>query len=204
MGTTTSPARPFGFAIFSVIAGVIGWFASFELITERINTLVDPQHVPNCNISIVVSCGPNMGSWQGSIFGFSNPILGIAMFVAPIILGVALLAGAQFASWFWRLYLVGITFAFGFVAWLISQSIYSLGTLCPWCMVCWAVVIPLFWYTWLFVAKQGHLGLSERGRELASTLYSWAWIITLGCYLIVAIIAQVRLDWISEIGRMFS
>ena len=71
------------------------------------------------------------------MFGFPNPILGLAGWVAPIVVGFAILAGARFARWFWWLFELGMAFAFVFVIWLIGQSIFVLGTLCPWCMVTW-------------------------------------------------------------------
>jgi hypothetical protein len=46
-----------------------------------------------------------------------------------------------------RGYLLGITLGTVFVGWLISQSLYSIHALCPYCMVVWAVVIPTFWIT---------------------------------------------------------
>ena len=90
--------RPVGFALFTIIAGAIGLFASWELLTEYIKTLAQPGYVPNCAVSILVTCGPNMDSWQGSLFGFSNTIIGVAGFMAPIFVGVALLAGATFGA----------------------------------------------------------------------------------------------------------
>ena len=41
---------------------------------------------------------------------------------------------------------VGVLFGIGFVTWLQFQSIYRLDLLCPYCMVVWAVMIPLFVY----------------------------------------------------------
>ncbi|WGD36273.1 vitamin K epoxide reductase family protein [Lysinibacter sp. HNR] len=195
--------RSLGFALLTIVAGVVGWFASFELLNERIKTLIDPTYTPMCDFSVLVSCGPNMASAQGSTFGFPNPILGVTMFVAPLVVGVSILAGAQFAHWFWRLYLLGVTFAISFVIWLISTSVYVLGTLCPWCMVVWVVTIPLFWYTLLYTAKEGHLWLPEGARKKAETLYSWSWVLVLASYLTVAVIAQVTLDWVTELIRAF-
>ena len=31
----------------------------------------------------IVQCGTNLSSWQGAVFGFPNPIIGLAGFVAP-------------------------------------------------------------------------------------------------------------------------
>ncbi|QIK64505.1 vitamin K epoxide reductase family protein [Leucobacter viscericola] len=195
-------SRPVGFAIFSIVAGVIGWFASFELLTEFIHKLKDPSYIPNCNVSVIVSCGPNMESWQGSAFGFTNTLLGIAAFMAPIIVGVALLAGATFAPWFWRIYQLGMLGGISFVFWLAFQSIFSLGTLCPWCMVVWTVTIPLFWVTLFRPYAVGDIPVKQSTQRLFEKLLSWAWVIILICYIAIAFTAQLRLDWLAEFSRV--
>ncbi|SJN11390.1 PROBABLE CONSERVED INTEGRAL MEMBRANE PROTEIN [Leucobacter sp. 7(1)] len=193
--------RPVGFALFTIIAGAIGLFASWELLTEYIKTLAQPGYVPNCAVSILVTCGPNMDSWQGSLFGFSNTIIGVAGFMAPIFVGVALLAGATFAPWFWRVYQLGLLGAFVFVIWLFTQSVFSLGTLCPWCMVVWAVTIPLWWVSAFRPTAAGDIPASERTRQLFQQLASWSWVMILVTVLVIAFIAQLQLDWFAEIAR---
>ena len=194
--------RPWAFAVFSIVLGAIGWFASFELLTEYIKTLNDPNYVPNCSVSILVTCGPNMGSWQGSILGFSNTIIGVTAFVAPIAIGVMLLAGARFSPWLWVLYQIGLFGGFLLVCWLQYQSIFSLGTLCPWCMVVWAVMIPLWWNGIVRPFATGDIPLGERGHRVAEHLYSWVWVVVIVNFLIVATIAQLQLDWFAEFSRM--
>lgn len=201
---TTTPVRAprqIGFAVFSIVLGAIGWFAAFELLTEYIKTLQNPNYVPNCSVSLLVTCGPNMGSWQGSLFGFSNTIIGVSAFVAPIAVGVALLAGARFSRWFWTIYQIGLFGGFIFICWLATQSIFVLGTLCPWCMVVWAVMIPLFWTTLLRPYAVGDIPLQERTAEKFRTLYSWSWVIVLLCYVIIAAVAQFQLNWLAEFTR---
>jgi len=193
-----APPRRIGLGIFSVVAGVVGWYAAFELLTERIRELVNPSYVPGCNVNILVQCGKNMESWQGSLFGFTNPILGVAGWMAVILMGVALVAGVRFPRWWWRVYLLGVTLAFVFVVWLISQSLFVLGTLCPWCMVTWAATIPAFWYTLGHVGREGMLGSGERVRAFFSGLYSWAWVIAILCFAIIAFLAQLQLQWIPR------
>ena len=182
-----------------IVAGIAGWYASFDLTLEKIQTLINPAYVPTCNISPLVTCGPNMASWQGSIFGFPNPVIGVAAFVAPIVVGVAILAGARFARWFWVLFNLGFALALVFVIWLIGQSIFVLGTLCPYCMLVWLVVIPLFWYVTAFNLKEGHFGNRGASREIAALVYPWMWLLSLLCYLVIVVMAQVRLDAITSI-----
>lgn len=193
--------RPLAFAFFSIVAGAIGWFASFELLTEYIKKIAEPGYIPNCNVSILVTCGPNMDSWQGSLFGFSNTVLGVSAFVAPIAVGVALLAGARFAPWFWITYQVGLLGGFVFILWLSYQSIFSLGTLCPWCMVVWSVMIPLWWVSLARPYAVGDVTLSEKARNRWETLYSWTWVAIVLTFAIIAFVAQVQLDWFAEFRR---
>lgn len=197
---TTTP-RNTVFAMFSILAGAIGWFASFELLTEYIKTLKNPDYTPNCAVSILVTCGPNMDSWQGSLFGFSNTIIGVTAFVAPIAVGVALLAGARFAPWFWWLYQAGLLFGFGLILWLSYQSVFSLGTLCPWCMVVWSVMIPLWWIGALRPHAVGLVPHSARVHRVFEGLYSWSWVLILFTYVLIAMVAQVQLDWLGEFRR---
>lgn len=199
---TSSPARRITFAVFSMLAGVVGWIASFELLTEYIKTLQNPDYVPNCSVSLLVTCGPNMGSWQGSLFGFSNPIIGVTAFAAPVFVGAAVLAGARFRAWFWQLYQLGLLGGFVFVCWLQYQSIFELGTLCPWCMVAWAVMIPLWWITLPWPYASGEAPVSPGVQRFARGISSWIWVIVLLNVLIVAAVAQFQLDWFAEFSRL--
>jgi uncharacterized membrane protein len=197
--TTIKTRRPFIFAIFLVVAGVLGWIAAFDLTLEKIETLVDPDYSPSCDISPLVQCGANMASAQGSLFGFPNPIIGVAAFVVPILVGVAILAGARFASWFWIAFNAGLLGGIVFVAWLISQSIFVLGTLCPYCMVVWSVMIPMFFVVTVFNLKEGHFGNSGASRRLFARLYPFTWVLVLLAYLAIVVMAQLRLDAITTI-----
>lgn len=198
--TTVSSPRTW-YALFSIITGGIGFYASFQLLTEFIQTLVEPGYEPNCNVSVLVTCGPNMSSWQGSIFGFSNTIVGVAAFIIPIVLGVAILAGATFSRWFWVLYQLGLFGGFIFVGWLQYQSIFALNTLCPWCMVVWVVMIPLWWVSLFSHWSRGAFGASAAARRRGTSLLQWAWVFIALNYIVVAAVAQFQLNWLfTEFG----
>jgi len=196
---TQPTRRPIALAVFLIVAGVIGWIAAFVLTIEKFRTLTNPEEALSCDFSVLVQCGKNLESWQGSLFGFPNPVIGLAAWIAPVVVGVALLSGARFARWFWVLFNLGAVAALAFVVWLIGQSIFVLGTLCPWCMVTWSVTIPLFWALTLYNLKTGTIPLPERGRRVAESLYGWLPAITLGSYLVVAVIAQLQLDVIDNL-----
>lgn len=59
-----------------------------------------------------------------------------------------LAGGVVMPRWVWLGLNVGALLGFGFVQWLVWQSLYSIGALCPWCMVVWTVTAPIFvWVT---------------------------------------------------------
>jgi uncharacterized membrane protein len=191
--------RPVTLAVFLIVAGVIGWYAAFALTIEKFATLSDPGSALTCDFSVVVQCSANLESWQGSLFGFPNPVIGLAAWIAPVVVGVALLAGARFARWFWIAFNVGVLAAMVFVVWLISQSIFDLGTLCIYCMLTWSVTIPLFLTLTLRNITAGVIPLGAAATGAARGLYSWLPALTLGCYIVVAVIAQLRLDVLATL-----
>jgi uncharacterized membrane protein len=199
MTQPASRTRPTALAVWLIIAGAIGWWAAFSLTMERLHLLADPDAILGCDISPLVQCAKNLESWQGSLFGFPNPILGLTGWVAPIVVGVAILAGARFARWFWLLFEAGLALAFAFVVWLVIQSIFVLGTLCPWCMVTWVVTIPTFYAVTLHVLRTGMVPVPRRVREGAGRLMSWVPLLAVLSYAIIAIVAQLRLDVLGSV-----
>ncbi|MCU1406380.1 MAG: hypothetical protein JWQ43_2683 [Glaciihabitans sp.] len=189
--------RPVLLALFLILGGGIGLYSAFELVLAKFDVLVNPSTDLSCDFSVLVQCGKNLASWQGAVFGFPNPVIGVAGFAAPIAVGVAILAGGQFARWFWILFNFGLLGALSFVLWLIYQSIFVLGTLCPWCMVVWSVTIPLFWAVSLYNLGSGVIPLPAAARRVFRAAYGWLPFITVASYLVVAIVAQLRLDVLS-------
>jgi uncharacterized membrane protein len=150
-GTSAEPPvrAPNALLWLYVLGGATGFLASFALTVEKIDKLADPSYVPSCDLNPVVSCGAVMDSTQGALFGFPNPLIGIAAFAVVITAGVVLLGGFRPPRWFWVGMQIGTTLGVAFVHWLIFQTLYEIHALCPWCMVVWTVTIPIFWYTTL-------------------------------------------------------
>ena len=181
---------------FALIAfGILGWVASFGLTLERIKVAGDPLAATACDISPFLSCKSVMLSEQAALFGFPNPLIGLAAFFAPVVVGMAILAGAKFAPWFWKLFMAGHALAMVFVVWLFSQSVYDIGSLCIYCMVAWSATIPLFWASVGFSAKEGVLG--KRLQSIGDTLYSWSWVLAILTYfaLIIPIVIHFWRFW---------
>ncbi|GAA4733553.1 vitamin K epoxide reductase family protein [Modestobacter marinus] len=133
-----------GLAVWLLVGGLLGFVAALVLAVEKYALLADPAYVPTCSLNPVLSCGSIMASPQADAFGFPNPLLGIAGFPVVAATGAALLAGGWLAEWFWAALQAGVTAGVVFVHWLMFASLYRIEALCPYCMVVWAVTIPLF------------------------------------------------------------
>lgn len=155
-GVVPRDSRRLGWGL--LVGGAVGLVAAFVLVLEKIALLGDSKYVPTCSINPVLNCGSIMQTAQAEAFGFPNPLIGVASFPVLMATGAALLAGAVMKRWFWWGLQAGVTFGVGFVAWLIFQSLYRIGALCPYCMVVWVVVIPTFWYVTLHNLRSGVFG----------------------------------------------
>ena len=176
------------FPVFLIIFGAVGWIASFGLTLERIKVAGDPGAATACDISPFISCKSVMLSEQAALFGFPNPLIGLAAFFAPIVVGFAILAGAKFASWFWQAFLFGHVLAMAFVFWLFSQSVYVIGSLCIYCMVAWTATIPLFWTVLGYNIKEGFFGEKLK----TAVVYEWTWVIVLLNYLAFCLLILIQ------------
>ncbi|MCO1338434.1 hypothetical protein BJH93_05940 [Kocuria polaris] len=171
------------FGWFLVATAAVAWIASFVLVLERLELYKNPGHVTSCDINPWVSCGAVMQEWQAALFGFPNPLLGIVGFAVLATIGASLIAGARFPRWYWVATQIGVSLAFVFIVWLWSQALYSIHVLCLYCMVVWAMMIPIFVFTTSRNIVAGVFGASERVRR---TVSEWAWVAAAGLLLLAA------------------
>ncbi|MFC7327900.1 vitamin K epoxide reductase family protein [Marinactinospora rubrisoli] len=173
------------------VGGAVGLVAAAALLVEKLNVLRDADYQPTCSINPVISCGTVMNSPQAEVFGVPNPLIGIACFAVVTTIGTALLAGARFHRWFWLGLQGGVVFGAGFVHWLIFQSLYRISALCPYCMVVWAVTVPIFWYVTLHNLRAGHLpagGWARRPLDVLARNHTV--VLTVWALVVIAAIGQ--------------
>ncbi len=172
-----------------LIAGVIGLAASMTLTVEKIDLLRNPSYVPSCNINPIVSCGSVMVTPQASVLGFPNSLLGLVGFTVVIVTGVLVVAKVSLPQWYWIGLTVGILIGAAFVHWLIFQSLYRIGALCPYCMVVWVVTVSLL----VVVASIAFRpSLHPRQTGAAWALYQWRWSIAALWFTGVFLLIMVR------------
>jgi uncharacterized membrane protein len=170
-----------------LIAGVIGLLASITLTVEKIELLANPAFVPSCNINPIVSCGSVMVTPQASVLGFPNSLLGIAGFTVVVVTGVLVVAKVPLPRWYWVGLAVGVLIGAGFVHWLIFQSLYRIGALCPYCMVVWAVTVTL-----LVVVTAILVRPVIEDRAALRILFGWRWSIVTFWFTAVFLLIMAR------------
>lgn len=139
--------RPLG--VLLLVAGVIGLASAAALAIDKFRLLDNPLYVPPCSLGAAVDCVSVMRSDQSEVFGFPNPFIGLAGFAALLAAGLIVTTGGRLGRPFWLVMQGGLLFGVVFVHWLIFQTLYRIGALCPYCMAVWTVTIPAFWYVTL-------------------------------------------------------
>ncbi|KLO33317.1 vitamin K epoxide reductase family protein [Mycobacterium haemophilum] len=175
-----------------LIAGVIGLTASMTLTVEKIRILLNPAYVPSCNVNPILACGSVMITPQASVLGFPNPLLGIVGFTVVTVTGVLSVAKVSLPQWYWIGLAVGTLVGVGFVHWLIFQSLYRIGALCPYCMVIWAVSVSLLVVVTAIVFRPTLEGSTGRTSVIARGIYQWRWSIATLWFTTVFLLIMVR------------
>ena len=172
-----------------LLAGVLGLVASATLTIEKIEILINPAYVPSCNLNPVVACGSVMTTPQASAFGFPNSLIGIVAFAVVTVTGVLTVAKVPLPRWYWVGMTIGTLLGAVFVHWLIVQSLYRIGALCPYCMVVWVVTISL-----LVVVASIAFGPAGDGTGgvVVRELHRWRWSIATIWFTAVFLLIVVR------------
>ncbi|MGV9712948.1 vitamin K epoxide reductase family protein [Gordonia sp. NPDC003424] len=174
-------SRATGFAV--LLLGAIGLLASATLTVERFHLLTEPGYKPSCSINPIISCGSVMVTKQAAIFGFPNPLIGIAAFSVIVVTGVLATAGIYLPRWYWLGQALCTAAGFVMVNWLAFQSVYRIHALCPYCMVVWVVTAPI-----LILSINRVIRGTDRGREIRS----WLWVLLPVWYAVVIVAIGVQ------------
>lgn len=134
--------------------GLVALTAAFVLTIEKFHVLQDPQAVLSCSFNLVLDCSKVMQTWQASVFGFPNMVIGLMAYSVVVTIAVLGLSGTTFPRWFLRAANIGFLLGAIFAYWLFFSSVYVIQILCPWCLV---VTLS----TTLILATMTHYNLRE-------------------------------------------
>ncbi|RFD25345.1 hypothetical protein MUBE_09415 [Mycobacterium uberis] len=194
--STTTPASelliPVPTAWWVLVSGVIGLVASMTLTVEKIRILLNPAYVPSCNVNPIVACGSVMITPQASVLGFPNSLFGIVGFTLVTVTGVLSVAKISLPQWYWIGLTVGTLISVGFVHWLIFQSLYRIGALCPYCIVVWTVSVSLLVVVTSIVFRPLLEGPTSWTKIIARGIHQWRWSIATLWFITVFLLIAVR------------
>lgn len=175
--------------LWVTIGAIAGGLASFVLSIDEVKLAENPHFVPSCNINPIVACGSVMKSTEAHAFGFPNPFLGVFGFGVMVTVGMILLAGVRLPKWFLAGAAVGTTAGAVFIHWLAFHTLYRIGALCPWCMVVWAVTMPMA--VWFVLAA---LAAVTKGgpRRFVVGLFRWRFTLMVLWYLMILLAILTR------------
>lgn len=144
--------------VFSIIALV----ASIILTTDLISILRNPNLNLSCNINPVLSCQSVMKTWQADLFfGMPNSLIGIVVYSVMLTFGVLILVGIKFPRWIWGCLWLGVLGGVVFAAWMLDQSLYAIGILCPLCLTVDFSTIMIFGALSQYIFRENLLELHE-------------------------------------------
>ena len=169
--------------------------ASFVLSYDAIVLAANPDAELGCQLNSVLDCAKVALAPQASVFGFPNAFLGLISEPVVMTIAVASLCGTRFPKWFMftanAIYLLGVIFAY----WLLFQSTFVIGALCPWCILVTVSTTFVFWSMTQWNILEGNLYLSPKWQERALAFQRGGWMtITLMAWLAVVVLIEV-LKW---------
>lgn len=178
---------PAPYALLILVCSLVGMTASIGLLVSERTLLKDPDSALSCDLNPLVGCSDFLTSeYDTAFFGIPNAVWGLAFFSAIAALAVAFLAKTRVARWLWWLLCLAMVGASAWLGWFWHVSFFVKESLCPFCLVTWAVTIPLIIHTWIRAAQAGHLPCTPK---LRGFLVRWRWVIVLVVYLYVFALA---------------
>lgn len=142
--------------------GIVGLIASFVLSVEEIHLIKNPNAVLSCSINLVLNCSTVMQTWQASVFGFPNMLIGLMAYPVVITTAVVALAGGKLPKQYWIA--AHICFGLGavFAYWLFFNSLYVIEVLCPWCLIVTFSTTILFATITHYVLRENSYGIPKK------------------------------------------
>ncbi len=150
--------------IFStmLISAVLSLIAAFVLSVESFHLALNPNAALSCSINVILNCASVMKHPSAELFGFPNSYLGLIAEPVVITVAVAGLAGIRFPRAFMATAQVGYTAGLLFAYYLFFVSVYTIGALCPWCLLVTISTTLIFMSLLHYNIREDNLYLSTK------------------------------------------
>lgn len=191
--TPSDRSRYFLFGEMLLFA-TLSLIASFVLSYDAIVLAKNPGADLACSINAVFDCAKVGLTWQANVFGFPNAFLGLIAEPVVMTIAVASLWRTRFPKWFMFtanvIYFLGVIFAY----WLLYQSTFVIGALCPWCILVTIATTFVFWSMTQWNILEGNLYVKPATLEKLRTWQRDGW-------LTIALMAWIGLVVFIEIAK---
>ncbi|MCF2706343.1 vitamin K epoxide reductase family protein [Arcanobacterium haemolyticum] len=176
-------------AILMIFSGIVGMFASLELILAEKQILTNPTAELSCDLNPLIGCGKFLTSdFNTLFFGVTNALFGLAFFAGVTALGLVLVTGGRFGVWLWRALDAAMVLAAAWLVWFQYTSFVEERALCPYCLLTWFVTIPLIVNVLARSVQAGHIPSPDGLRRF---LVHGRWYIVMGIYAVIIVAAVV-------------
>jgi uncharacterized membrane protein len=143
-----------------MLGGLMGVYAAFNLIINKIGVYKNPKYIPSCSVNIWLDCGVVMRSKWSELFGFPNMLIGLMTYPMAFLTGLGMLLNPKMNKWFtyFCLLVSGLGVVMNIV--LLYLSAYLISSLCPWCLLAGVATSNIFLslLTWAIINDQVSLG----------------------------------------------
>jgi uncharacterized membrane protein len=158
-----------------LVSSSLSLIASLVLSIDEIMLASNPGGKLACDINAVVSCGKVAKSWQANLLGFPNSFLGLML--EPIIITVAIagLGLVTFPRLFMRVAHIGYGLGLLFALWLLSQSLFVIHALCPWCLLVTISTVTVFSTITRIALMENIWNISEERHQKLVDLLDRGW-----------------------------
>jgi uncharacterized membrane protein len=145
-----------------LLGGIAALAAAFVLTLEKFHLYENPDAVLSCSFNLVLNCGQVMQTWQASVFGFPNMLIGMIAFPVVVTMALAGLAGVKFPRWWLVLANIGFLLGLIFAYWLFFSSVYVIQVLCPWCLIVTTATTLIFSSMLHYNLKENIFGFKKK------------------------------------------
>ena len=180
--------------IAMLVSSFLSLVAALVLAIDAVKLAAQPAGQLSCDINAVLSCGTVAKAWQSQLLGFPNSFIGLMTEPVVMTVAVAGLGLVTFPRWFMRaahiVYGAGLIFAL----WLLSQSLFVINSLCPWCLLVTGSTITVFSTITRVVLLENSWNFApERQEKIVAFLErGWGRVMYAGSYATIAIVIFVK------------
>lgn len=171
---TPKRARTFLFSemlFFAILSLIASWVLAYDAIVLAAN----PDAILACSINEVLDCAKVGTTWQANVWGFPNAFFGLIGEPVVMTIAVAKLSGVRFPRWFMFAANIGYTLGVIFAYWLLYQSTFVIGALCPWCLLVTFATTFVFASMTNWNIRENNLYLSEGAHAKAKAFVENGW-----------------------------